>query len=171
MIMKKVLLLSIMMLGLWSCSADNENDLEKYQTNVTEKSNTDQVAAVSASFPSCFTNLTGHVHVDVSNGFGNPIVVFTPIISGSMSSTARFLVRVEVEELSDCDTMSSGTGNVLSFGSSSPVQNVVASPPSVWVAPANMPRCYRWRFVFESISSRGSQICSSYSKWSESPLF
>lgn len=161
-----------MVFGLCACSTDNDDDLNRYQKDFIEKSNTAQEAsAFGTSYPSCFTSLTGRVYVDVSNGFGNPTVVFVPIISGSVSFTARFWVRVEVQGLSDCDNFSSNSGTVLTFGPTEPVQNVVSSPPSVWVSPGSMPLCYKWRFVFEGISSNGSKICTAYSKWSESPLF
>lgn len=168
--MKKILLLLTIAMGLWACSTDNEEDFVQYGYNANEKTNAQEnLAALTVS---CFTSLTANVHVDVSGGIGNPVVVFTPVVSGTVSATAKFRVRVEVQPLSDCDDMNSDTGTLLTFGPAGLVQNVVASPPVVSVLPANMPLCYKWRFVFEGISSaQRNPTCSSASIWYESPLF
>lgn len=157
-------------IGMWSCSTDNE-DFVQYGYAASQKNN-DSQEFTALSTPSCFTDLAGSVHVDVSNGLGNPIVVFTPIITGTVSSTAKFKVRVEVQPLSDCDDMNSNAGTLLSFGPTVTVQNVIASPSSVSVMPGNMPLCYKWRFVFEGYSiQQRLPVCRSESIWYESPLF
>lgn len=170
LLMKKILLLLIMGVGLGSCTIENEEDFVQVGADASQKNNESQEQMRAPSLPSCFTGLTGHVHVDVSNGLGDPIVVFTPIITDNVSLTAKFKVRVEVQPLSDCDDMNSNTGSLLSFGPTGTVQNIVMSPPAVSVLPANMPLCYKWRFVFEGVSSLKT-TCYTASPWYESPLF
>jgi hypothetical protein len=169
-LMKKILLLLVLGIGLASCTTENEEDFVQYGTVTSQKNNESQAPMRAPSLPSCFTSLTGSVHVDVSNGLGNPIVVFTPTITGTVPYTAKFNVRVEVQPLSDCDDMNSNTGSLLTFGPTGTVQNIIFSPPSVSVLPGNMPICYKWRFVFEGVSSLKT-TCYSASVWYESPLF
>jgi len=168
--MKKIVLLLTMTVGLFACSTDNEEDMVQYGDDILQKTNAESLATLTT--PSCFTSLTGSVHVDVSNGIGNPVVVFTPTVTGTVSATATFKVRVEIQPLSDCDDMNSITGTLLSFGPLGTVQNVVASPPDVSILPSSLPLCYKWRFVFEGITSpRRPAVCYSESVWYESPLF
>jgi len=166
LLMKKMLLLLVLGIGLGSCTAENDESFVQYgnlQKNINQ-----QTAVLP---PSCFTGVAGKVHVDVSNGIGNPIVVFTPVITGTVSPTASYRVKLQVQPLADCDDMNSNTGNLLTFGTSI-VQNVNAVPPAIQVLPANMPLCYKWRFVFEGIVNyQRNPICYSESVWYESPLF
>ncbi|PZR14743.1 MAG: hypothetical protein DI539_18640 [Flavobacterium psychrophilum] len=169
--MKKIVLLVMIAVGVWSCSTDNDEVLMHYESDVSERANEESAQALSAT-TTCFTDLSASVSVDVSNGIGNPTVVFTPAITGPVRISASYRVRVEVQPLSDCDDMNSNTGTLLAFGPSGSVQNVLASPPAISVLPANMPSCYKWRFVFESpAGTPKSQYCLSASIWYESPLF
>lgn len=164
-------MLMTVVMGLWSCSADNEEDFALYGNNVAEKANIEGEAASMAA-TTCLTDLTAKVQVDVSNGMGNPVVVFTPVITDNVSARAKFRVRVEVQPLANCDNMGSDTGSLLTFGPLGAVQNVVSSPPAISVSPANMPLCYKWRYVFESPSGVAiSSYCYSATVWYESPLF
>jgi hypothetical protein len=169
-LMKKILLLLVLGIGLGSCTTENEEDFVQSGTVTSQKNNDGEAPMRAPSLPSCFTGLTGSVHVDVSNGLGNPIVVFTPTITDNVPLTAKFKVRVEVQPLSDCDDMNSNTGSLLSFGPTGTVQNVIMSPPAISVLPVNMPICYKWRFVFEGVSSLKT-TCFTASPWYESPLF
>jgi hypothetical protein len=170
-VMKKILMVMIMTVGLLACSADNEGDSVQYGNGVLQKTNAEgQTEALTTT--SCFTSLTGNVHLDVSNGIGNPTVVFTPVITGTVSPTARFIVRVEVQPLSNCDDMNSNTGTLLSFGPVDAVKNVGVYPPVISVLPSSLPLCYKWRFVFESSPGTiKASYCYSTSSWYESPLF
>ena len=167
--MKKILFVLLMAAGLGACSSDNDVDFGQYDAD--QKSNEAySLAAVSA--PSCFSTLTGKVRVDVSNGIGNPVIVFTPVVPFGVSPAAKFRIRLEVQPLADCDDMESNTGNLLSFGPTGTVQNVLLFSPSVSVMPASVPLCYKWRFVFEGIESvKRDPVCYSASGWYESPLF
>jgi hypothetical protein len=168
-IMKKILLLLTVVMGLWSCSTDNEEDFVQYGYNVSQKANENEAAALSTT--SCFTSVTGQVHVDVSNGIGNPVVVFTSVVTGNVNVRSKYRVRLEVQPLTDCDDMNSDVGTLLIF-SLGTIQNVVVLHPSISVLPANMPLCYKWRFVFESIAGTPiNSYCYSSSEWYESPLF
>lgn len=165
--MKKILLLLPIMLGLLACATDNEEDFGQYEYYIAEKSDGFEILSTT-----CFTNLTAQTYVDVSGGFGNPVVVFTPTVTGTVSETAKFRVKIEVQPLSDCDNIDSDTGTLLNFGLTSLVQNVVVAPPVISVQPENLPFCYKWRFVFEGISDiKRNPICYSASDWYESPLF
>lgn len=166
--MKKILLLLPIILGLLACTTDNEEDFGQYEYYIAEKSDAPGFEILSTT---CFTNLTGQTHVDVSGGFGNPIVVFTPTVTGTVPATAKFRVKVEVQPLSDCDNINSDTSTLLNFGHVI-AQNIVAAPPVISVQPENLPLCYKWRFVFEGISDiKRNPICYSASDWYESPLF
>lgn len=168
--MRKILLLLTVLIGFWGCSSDSEEDFVQYGDGVSQASNEENETMV-LSTTSCFTNVTGQVYVDVSNGIGNPIVVFTSTVTGNVNVRSRFRVRLEVQSLSDCDDMNSETGSLLIF-SLGTIQNVVASPPTISILPANMPLCYKWRFVFESPAGTPiSSYCYSASDWYESPLF
>jgi len=171
--MKKILLLTMLMLGALACSVEEETVQTAQQADVFyAKANTDnEQAFAAATLPNCFTKFSADVYVDVSGGFGNPVVVFVPVITGNVAINAKFWVRVEVQPLSDCDDLNSNTGALLTFGPSVPVQNVNSSPPSVSVAPGSMPLCYKWRFVFEGVGSGGKITCTNASRWQELPLF
>ena len=168
--MKKILLIMMVTLAVVSCSSDMEEDNVQYSGFSNEKTAVSESAAIATR--SCFIDLSAQVSVDLSNGLGNPVVVFTPVISGSVPATTTYRVRVEVQPLSDCDDMNSNTGSLLSFGPSGTVQNVIAAPPAISVLPGNMPLCYKWRFVFEGVNnSQKTPFCYSASIWYESPLF
>ena len=163
------MLLLFIMIGTWACSTDNEEDFGVSDSNSIIKQNAvEQFSTLPPT--SCFTGLTGQVRVDVSNGLNNPVVIFTPQVTGNVSATAIFNVRVEVQALSNCDDMGSTVGGLLVFGPAGTVNNVVASPPSISVVPSNLPSCYKWRFVFEG-NLRRNPICYTASQWYESPLF
>lgn len=153
-------------IGLGGCTAENEEDFVQYG-NCSKDIN----QQLSESLPSCFTDLTADVHLDVSNGIGNPTVVFTPVISDAVAATARFRIKVEVQPLADCDDVNSDMGSLLSFGVFT-AQNVNAVVPTVSILPANLPLCYKWRFVFEGLTiSKREPNCYSKTIWYESPLF
>jgi len=163
-------MLLVLTMGLGACSTDNEDEFLQEGYSAAEIVNTESVPA--SVLPSCFTSLTARVRVDVSNGIGNPVVVFIPVIAGTISEASAFKVRVEVQPLADCDDFESNSGTPFRFGPTGTVQNVVASPPSISVMPANMPLCYKWRFIFEGVSGKQSNpACYSTSIWYESPLF
>lgn len=168
--MKKILLIILVAIAVGSCSADMEGNDVQYDNSATQKTDVSESTVLATR--SCFINLSAQVSVNLSNGLGNPVVVFTPVISGSVPATTTYRVRVEVQPLSDCDDMNSNKGSLLTFGPSGTVQNVIAVPPSISVLPGSMPLCYKWRFVFEGISaSQKLPFCNSASIWYESPLF
>lgn len=164
--MKKILLLLALVSGLWACSTD-EDDLAQ-SDNTILLSTSGEVTSLTTS---CFNDLTGSVRVDVSGGFTNPIVIFTPVVSGTVSSKLRFRARLEVQPLANCDDMNSNSGPILNFPYSYIITGAQSSP-SISVRSADLPICYKWRFVFEGISSSTiGPSCSSASVWYESPLF
>jgi len=169
--MKKIILLTLTMLGALSCTIDNEEDVQ-FDRSSLEKENTQSAyATMGVTYPGCFSALTAQVSIDVSGGFGNPVVVFTPASTGTLPFTTRLWARVEVQALSDCDLIGSGTGSILAFGPSAPIYYSNSSSPVISVLPANLPSCYKWRYVFEGINSKGATICLNSTRWQESPIF
>jgi hypothetical protein len=167
--MKKIILLTMTMLGMLSCSVDNEENVQ-YNASATEKAITEQEAELTTfGMQSCFTSLTADV--SVNGGLSNPTLVFTPAVTASIAFNAKFWVRVEIQPLSDCDNLNSNSGSILSFGPATTVQNVVSSPPSISVQPGSLPLCYKWRFVFEGVNSGGTITCNSSTKWKAAPIF
>lgn len=170
--MKKLLFLPLLLL-IFACSADSEEILNQNDNAAVtiSTSDADEFTAKALAKP-CFSGLYGSVSVDVSGGFGNPVVVFQSIITSNVPATTTFRVRTEVQALSDCDDMDSDVGLPVLHGPTTLHSNVVANPPSVSVLPAQLPSCYKWRIVFEAMS-RGSKrpACISVSDWYEAPLF
>jgi len=167
--MKKIMLLPLFLIFL-NCSAD-DNQVNPEQNTENSSVSEDKYKVFATSLPSCF-NLSATVAVDVSNGLGNPVVVFTSSVNATVSASRKFKVKVEVQQLSDCDDMNSDLGAKVIWGPASSLTNVNASPPTVSVAGSKLPSCYKWRFVFEGVSETGRElICISNSPWYESPLF
>jgi len=168
--MKKILILPLLAL-LFSCSTDDTAINMQNDATSSIVYSADREVATLAVLSSCF-DLTATVSVDVSNGLGNPYVVFTSSVNATVTATRKFKVKVEVQELSDCDNMNSDIGSKVIWGPASSLTNVNASPPVVTVQGSKLPLCYKWRFVFEGVSETGRElICVSYSPWYESPLY
>lgn len=170
MIMKKIMLLPLLLI-FFNCSTDD--------TQLSVSQDPDNLLMTSykckdfgiESLLSCF-KLTASVSLDVSNGLGNPTVVFTSSVNAAVTPTRKFKVKVEVQQLTDCDYMDSEIGSKVIWGPAASVTNVNALPPTVSVLGSKLPACYKWRFVFEGVSETGRElICVSYSPWYERPLY
>lgn len=171
--MKKIMLLPLLAV-LFSCSVDDSTESlqnEVGTSSITDFNTVETILSAQSTLPSCF-DLTASVSVNVSGGLGNPVVQFTSSVNATVSPTRKFKVKVEVQQLSDCDDMNSEIGGRVIWGPGSSVTNVNAVPPVVSVAGSKLPLCYKWRFVFEGVSETGRElICVSYTPWYESPLF
>lgn len=171
--MKKLLLIPFIALFAVACSTDTE-DLDNY-------ANAQKTMASSASpiiggtyatiSQSCFSQLGAHPFYDATNGLNNGTLSFISEPPASAFS-GSYKVRVEIEEVSDCEDLGSGTGNIKTFTTGATYTNVVANAPKVTgVKPADTFACYRWRMVFEGVGRNGAVTCTTASQWYDAPLF
>ena len=171
--MKKLMILPMLMF-LYACSTDSV-DFEQDQTEsaLTTMSVIDEEITNKATlFKPCYKGFSSHVYVDVSNGFGNPIVVFEAVVPSGVPSTVNFRVRAEIQPLSDCDDMDSLDGTSVLFGSTGFISDLASNPPSIEVLPSQLPSCYKWRMVYEGYTTSFKRpSCISYTSWREAPLF
>jgi len=173
--MKRLLLLSALAFSLFSCSADSE-DLAAMSGPSAQRSGIKAtlVSQITANpkdmYLSCFKNLAAHTEIDLSNGFGNGLINF--VSEPPAGITGSYKVLVQVEEISDCENLASGTGNVRVFSDGLTYSGVVNNPPVVaGIAPAQTFACYRWNMVFQSINRSGGISCISSTAWYDAPLF
>lgn len=164
--MKKFLLLPILALFSVACSSDTE-ELDNYENNAFRAAA--QTTAGRGKVSPCFSKVTAYPSLELQNdviGTGTLSFISQP---GSDAGTGGYFVRVEVEQLSDCEDLNSGNGTVKVFTNGTIYYNVAANPPVVsGVSPADTFSCYRWRMVFQST---GSSPCSVFSGWYDAPLF
>jgi len=161
--MKKLLLLPLIAFFA-SCSTD-DTGLETSQ----ESANASYYRSVSN--PTCLDAVNGTVTANLSQGINKPIYTFSATLTG-MSSNVNYWARIEIENLSDCEDINSGTGEVVTFNSTSPVK-VPTTKSSIVIGYQSIPdfTCYRWRFVIEgSTTIKGKGPCTTVSEWYEAPL-
>lgn len=165
--MKKIVLLLPFLFVFCNCSTDDSinNPIDEVPMSVLLRDEGFKEKATAAV--SCFTSFTASASVDVSGGLGNPVLVFNPQVTGYISSTEKYMAKLEVQPLLDCDDMSSNTGNVLFFGPPSSMQKANSTPPKIRVQPSSLPQCYKWRYVAEGINSG----CISVTAWYETPVY
>lgn len=170
--MKKLVFLPFVMFLVFGCSSDSESlNLEEDASVVMSMSDGEDFEEKTLVKP-CFPGLSATVSVDVSNGLGNPIVVFQSVVTSTIPSTSTFRVRVEVQPLSDCDDMNSISGASVLLGSTALHSNITINDPSVPVQPSVLPLCYKWRMVFEGMALGDKRpACTSVTPWYEAPLF
>jgi hypothetical protein len=170
--MKKIMILPLIMVLFWACSVDNENELEETDGNMRLAAfSTEAATTNNISVTTCFRGITAGVQADVSNGLGNPVLVFTPAVTGSVTAGNKYTVRVEIQPLSDCDNMSSDTGSLIVYSYGTPVQNISTAPPGIMVQPSQIPACYKWRMVVDGVPDKKQTACTSITQWYEAPLF
>ncbi|WP_154652602.1 hypothetical protein [Flavobacterium rivuli] len=177
--MKKLYFLPLLMLFFASCSVDDSADIVNQQnaTEATTFSVNDSIAsrlgttAQAATVSDCFKGLAGHINLDVSAGLNNPVINFvSDAPAGTINPNWSFLVKVEIQQLSDCEDFSSNTGSVITISNSTVYTNVVATHPAVSVLPSQLPACYKWRITLER-TGKFAPVCKSYSSWYDAPLF
>jgi len=174
--MKKLMILPMLMF-FYACSTDSV-DFEQDQQDsalTTMSVNEETRASIpdkSTLYKPCYKGFSSHVYVDVSNGFGNPVVVFQAVVPASLPSNVYFRVRAEVQPLSDCDDMDSLDGASVLFGSTALILDLASNPPGIEVLPSQLPSCYKWRLVYEGYTTSFKKpTCISYTSWQEAPLF
>jgi hypothetical protein len=169
--MKKLLLLPILALFIAACSADNDEPViatEAASLGITE---TTEPEEQSQDIPTCFdsSSLTAYTEIDMSNGFGNGTITFVGQLPAATTDTYK--VSVEIEEISECEDLTSGTGNVRTFSAiQTYISNSNTLPAIAGVAPADTFACYRWRMVFERVHASGTVSCKASTVWYDSPL-
>jgi len=178
--MNKLYILPILMLFFASCSVDDSADIVNQQnsTEATVLSVNDSIeearlgaTAQAGSVSDCFKGLTSHINLDVSAGLNNPVINFiSDAPAGTINPNWSFLVKVEIQQLSDCEDFNSNTGSVITISNSTVYTNVVATHPAVSVLPAQLPACYKWRITLER-TGKFAPVCKSYSSWYDAPLF
>jgi|GEM_PF-1401464 len=178
--MNKLYILPILMLFFASCSVDDSADIVNQQnsTEATVRSVNDSIeearlgaTAQAGSVSDCFKGLTSHINLDVSAGLNNPVINFiSDAPAGAINPNWSFLVKLEIQQLSDCEDFSSNTGSVITISNSTVYTNVVATHPAVSVLPAQLPACYKWRITLER-TGKFAPVCKSYSSWYDAPLF
>ncbi|MXN89840.1 hypothetical protein GR160_01240 [Flavobacterium sp. Sd200] len=172
--MKKIYLLLLIALFFAACSADDSNEILNQEKNTeiiySARATASKTKPGTGELPvaSCFNGLAAHTTIDVTAGLNKPIVNFVADAPSNLSASAGYVVTVEVQELADCEDINVASGLPVFFGGSV-FYNVVANAPVINVVPADLPACYRWRFVFER--SNSVTPCKSLSSWYDAPLF
>lgn len=161
--MKKLLLLPVLFVTLFSCSTDDSVSYQDENNAVTTAS----ADGIDKPISPCIGDLTGYTIINVEGGFGNPVVEFytnsTDIRKKKLSS------YVEIETISDCEDITSGTGNVTTYNGG--IINVIPNNNIVTLNPAQLPaECYRWRIVLTNAPGANSS-CTTATEWYEAPLF
>jgi len=177
--MNKLYILPILMLFFASCSVDDSADVLNQQnaaedTTISVNDSIDSRLGenVQAAFVAdCFKGLAAHINLDVSAGLNNPVINFiSDAPAGTINPNWSFLVKLEIQQLSDCEDFSSNTGAVITISNNTVYTNVVATHPAVSVLPSQLPSCYKWRITLER-NGKFTPVCKSYSSWYDAPLF
>ena len=172
--MRKLMILPMLMF-FYACSTDSVDFEQDQFENALTTMSVDSEAIPNKSATTikpCYKGLSSHVSVDVSGGFGNPVVVFKAVISSSVPSNFSFKLKAEIQPLSDCDDMDSNSGTSALFGTNATFSAGSVNPASVSVLPSQLPSCYKWRLVYEGYTTGFAKPdCITYTSWQEAPLF
>jgi len=176
--MKKFLLLSLLAIGLASCSTDSDFTITDEQSVVfstveAADANTQRAGQTAAA---CFSSVTGDIDIDLSNGIDNPIIIFNTILPTPPPGTISqyYTIGVEMQLLADCENLTIGTGPIIKYSLPAPLRLPAATIPGIALQPSQLPAtCFRWRIVVQGTASatRSSGICLSYSQWYDEPIF
>jgi hypothetical protein len=176
--MKKLLLLPFMILFFSACSTDDSvleetNDAIVFNDAATAHSAGRMAPEAAASVgvdTSCFPAGTSG-SVNITGAFSSPAIEFIASIPFVPASNV-YRIKLEVQELSDCEDMSSNSSFTLTFNAPTTFTNVSANSPKITVLPAQLPTCYRWRIFTERVYT-GTKIvsCTSTTRWYDAPVF
>jgi hypothetical protein len=170
--MKKLLLIPFLALAFGACSTDT--DIEELETARSAQRemplDSPQSPNNKGQFLSCFSGLKATTFISTANGINNPTITF--VSQPPASATGSYVVKVEMEELRDCEDLTAGSGNVRLFTTGLSYVNVFNNPPQVTgITPAQTFMCYRWRMKFEAVNRYGDVTCISSTEWYDAPLF
>lgn len=172
--MKKFFCISALALVFASCSTDNDSEL--LQEEAVQVTTVDEVAMkmMNTTTTSCINFLYGSHIIDVSQGINNPMVVFiADVPNGNASRPSKYTLSLEIQTLSDCEDLNSGTGSITRYSMLNySIPSI--SDPGFTLSPSQLPStCYRWRFVVEGfkVTSTSTTPCTTESVWYEEPLF
>lgn len=158
-VLRRLLSLFVVFSIQFSCSTDD--------ASFSEESEVIGVAPLDNLLISCVGNLNGYTMINVSEGFGNPIVEFYTYSTDE--HLEGVIPVVETEILADCDDLQSGTGAVTIYTGN--VINTIADTNVVTVRPAQLPAgCYRWRIILYN-NPDSETACATATDWYEAPLF
>ena len=176
--MKKMYLLPLLALFFTACSVDDSSEiLDQEKIQDADYSNT-RFAATAANETKdgkdgpglvCFNDLAAHISMNVSGGLNNPIINFVADVPLNVSYNTAYMVKVEVQQLADCEDFNVVTGDPIFFGGGK-YTNVVMASPTITVLPNELPACYKWRMTFER-TGRLVTPCKTISQWYDAPLF
>jgi hypothetical protein len=172
--MKRILPIAFLAFFAFSCSTDTE-EIEAYTARAQRQMQEQQIAGGSQIRPAgpetpCFRTLSGSASLNTTNGPGTGTLTFTAQPPAN-APQGEFIVKVEIEEISDCEDLTSGNGNVAVFTNNTVYTNIATNLPKVTgVNPAETFGCYRWRIVLQSIRT-GTINCTNYTPWYDAPLF
>lgn len=165
--MKRLLLLPVLALFISSCSTDDDSlNLQTESSNTGRPASKDSVLGLD-----CVESITGAVFVNYPGGFGSDAqLAFVADATGGDAGT--YMVRLEIETLSDCENIEEGNNDV-TIAAGASVSNPNSNNVTLNVAASSLPaNCYRWRFNFyRKAQNRLNPGCYSYSPWYEAPLF
>lgn len=172
--MKKFFYISVIALVFASCSTDNDAMLLQEEAVVVSTIDEFNEKMSGTTTTTCISFLYGSAVVDVSQGINNPQVIFTADVpNGNASRPSKYTISLELQALSDCEDLNSGTGSLTRhslYNFSIPA----VSDPGFTLTLGQLPStCYRWRFVVEGykVTSTGSTPCVTTSIWYDAPLF
>ena len=164
--MKKIVLLPLLLLIFTACSTDDADILlDEDQAELSPE-------VEKTELKSCMYALKAETNIDVSGGFGNPVIQFIATTEKS-NSAVPYRITLEVETLDDCEDFTGATGATQSFVQPGYTQVLNTIPYTVTMNPGDLPAtCYKWRFVYEGyVTGKDVVVCYTASQWYESPLF
>ena len=169
--MKKLLLLPLFALMFASCSTDGDDLLQEDTVAVTTVA---ENAYREAQTVTCLSTLGGYTTLDVSGGFGNPLVNFhADVVNGTGYARTSFTLSLEIQLISDCEGLESGYGAITRYS----LYNVSLpslNDPKITLSPSQLPdSCYRWRYVVEGTkkTTAGTVPCVTESPWYWEPIY
>lgn len=161
--MKKLLLLPVLFVTLFSCSNDDSVSYQD-ESNIVALASADRI---EKPLNPCIADFSGYTMVNVEGGFGNPVVEFYTFSTDGRKK--KLSVTLEIETISDCEDVTTGTGDVTTY--SGGIINIIPNAKVVTLNTSQLPsECYRWRLVLNNAPG-AINSCTTVTDWYEAPLF